>query len=83
MSILIADETLQAKLALPEGYGSVKVCTPDGHVIGFFIPIGPTGRPPGPAISEEELHRREANLSGKWYTTAEVEQKLKEWQCSK
>ena len=56
----------------------VEVRAPDGRVLGTFTP-----RPPEPDISEEELQRLENDTTGKWYTAAEVEAKLRELRCSR
>lgn len=52
---------------------------PDGRILGTFTPVK---RPPEPDISEEELQRIENDKTGKWYTAAEVEAKLRELRCS-
>lgn len=57
----------------------VEVRGPDGRILGTFTP---KKRPPEPDISEEELLRRENDTTGKWYTAAEVEAKLRELRCS-
>ena len=57
----------------------VEVRTPDGRVLGTFTPAV---RPPEPDISEEELRRLEDPTTGRWYTAAEVEAKLRELRCS-
>lgn len=51
----------------------VEVRAPDGRLLGTFAPYLPE-----PEISEEELQRREDRTTGKWYTAAEVEAKLRE-----
>lgn len=51
----------------------VKICTPNGFIIGTFTPCLPE-----PDISEEEMQRIENDTSSKWYTAAEVEAKLQE-----
>jgi len=56
----------------------VEVRTADGRVLGTFTP-----RLPEPDISEEELSRRENDTTGKWYTAAEVEAKLRELRRSR
>jgi hypothetical protein len=53
----------------------VEIRAPDGRVLGTFTP---RPRLPEPDISEEELQRIENNTTGKWYTAAEVEAKLRE-----
>ena len=57
----------------------VEVRAPDGRLLGTFTPAK---RLPEPDISEEELRRLEDPNSGKWYTAAEVEAKLRELRCS-
>lgn len=52
----------------------VEVRAPGGRLLGTFTP---NQRPPEPCISEEELLRRESDTTGKWYTAAEVEAKLR------
>jgi hypothetical protein len=81
MSILIADETLPAKLEAIRG--PVEVWTKDGRQLGVFTPKSTIPSELEPAISEEEILRRLNDRSGKWYTAAEVEAKMKEWRCSK
>jgi hypothetical protein len=56
----------------------VVVRGPDGRILGTFTPL-----PPEPEISEEELQRIESDKSGKWYTAAEVEAKLRELRCTR
>ncbi len=58
----------------------VEVRTPDGRVLGTFTPAPARG--PEPNISEEEMRRLEDPTTGKWYTAAEVEAKLRELRCS-
>jgi hypothetical protein len=58
----------------------VEIRAPDGRVLGTFTPVN---RPPEPNVSEEELQRLEDPNSGKWYTAAEVEAKLRELRCSR
>jgi hypothetical protein len=57
----------------------VEVRAPDGRVLGTFTPAKPL---PEPDISEEELQRIENDTTGKWYTAAEVEAKLRALRCS-
>jgi hypothetical protein len=57
----------------------VEIRAPDGRVLGTFMPVK---HPPIPDISEEELQRIENDTTGKWYTAAEVEAKLRELRCS-
>jgi hypothetical protein len=59
---------------------AVEVRGPDGRVLGTFTPAK---RLPEPNISEEELQRIENDTTGKWYTAAEVEAKLRELRCSR
>jgi len=75
MSITIADSRLAAELA---GAGdAVVVRGPDGKIMGKFTPE----KAPPLLISEEELRRRRDDHTSKTYTAAEVEAKLREWQC--
>jgi hypothetical protein len=83
MSVLIADELLQSKLDGADSRYPLQICTPEGKLLGVFIAAKDADKQIAPAISEEELHRRESDLSGNWYSAAEVEQKLREWRCSK
>ena len=71
MSIHIADEKLVA--AFEQSKQAVEVRDASGRILGTFTP-----RPYEPEISEEELRRLEQPTSGKCYTAAEVEAKLKE-----
>ena len=73
MSVTIADEKLSAELARLDE--PVQIRGRDGRVLGVFTPQ----RYPEPAISEEELQRRENDSNGRNYTAAEVEAKLREW----
>jgi hypothetical protein len=76
MSVTIVDEKLSAELA--QANGPVQVRSRDGRILGLFTP-----QPfPEPNISEEELLRRENDTTGKNYTAAEVEAKLRELRCS-
>ncbi len=61
--------------------GPVEVRAPDGRVLGTFTPA--PARPTVPDISEEELQRLEDPTTGKWYTAAEVEAKLRELRNSR
>ena len=75
---LIADD-----FAARPGNGRVaEVFAPDGRSLGLFLmePLPPDALDPG--ISEEEFRRRETDKSGRSYTAAEVEAKLRELQCS-
>ena len=76
MSITIADSRLAAELA--SAGDAVVVRGPDGKIIGKFTPE----RAPPPLISDEELQRRADTTTGKWFTAAEVEAKMKEWRCT-
>jgi len=76
MSITISDSRLAAELsAAAEG---VVVRGPDGKIIGKFTPE----QAPPILISEEELRRRADPNTGKWFTAAEVEAKLRELRCT-
>ncbi len=77
MSITIADDRLAAEFALLSD--TVQVRGPNGKIIGIFTP----SQAPPMLISEEELKRRSDPNSGKWFTAAEVEAKLKKLRCSK
>lgn len=77
MSITIADDRLVAELARTDE--PVEVRAPDGRVLGTFTPVPP----PEPDIPEDELRRREDATTGKWYTAADVEAKLRELRCSR
>jgi hypothetical protein len=79
--IKIADEALITALA--GASRSVGIYTEDGRQLGVFTPVGSIPPDLEPKISEEEILRRLNDRSGKWYTAAEVEAKLREWQCSK
>jgi hypothetical protein len=57
----------------------VEVRAPDGRVSGTFTP-SPRGAES--EITEDELREREDPATGKWYTAAEVEAKLRELRCS-
>ncbi|HET6573736.1 MAG TPA: hypothetical protein VFG68_09060 [Fimbriiglobus sp.] len=81
MSIVVVDETLTARLE--RAYGSVKLCSPDGRVLGVFVATKPTPADLDPGITEDEIQRRLTDPTVKWYTAAEVEAKLREWGCSK
>ena len=76
MSITIADDRLAAELA--RAADTVEVRGPDGKIIGKFTP----SKAPPILISEEELARRADPNSGKWFTAAEVEAKLRALRCS-
>ena len=52
----------------------VEVRAPDGRLLGTFLPRHPSE----PDISEEEMRRLEDPTTGKWYTAAEIEAKLRE-----
>ena len=75
MSRIVLDEDTIARLA--ELTGSVEVCDNHGKVIGYFRPkLDPEKYSPlEPQVSEEELRRREQ--SDKWYTTAQVLERLR------
>ncbi len=77
MSITIADDRLAAEFALLSD--TVQVRGPNGKIIGIFTP----SQAPPMLISEEELKRRSDDLTGKTFTAAEVEAKLRELQSSK
>jgi hypothetical protein len=68
-------------MAAADARTPLQIRSQDGTVLGVIIAT--PGDRIEPAISDEELRRREADLGGKWYTAAEVEQKLKDWRCSK
>ena len=57
----------------------VEIRTPDGRLLGTFTPAR---TPSAPDISEEELQRLEDPTTGRWYTVAEVEAKMRELRCS-
>ena len=78
MSITITDDRLAVELSRAKS--PVDVRTADGRQLGVFTPI--PQKCPEPNISEEELRRREDTATGKWFTAAEVEAKLRELRCS-
>ncbi len=75
MSRIVLDEATLARLG--ELTGSVAVCDSRGKVVGYFRPkLDPEKDAPlEPQVSEEELRRREQ--SDRWYTTAEVRERLR------
>ena len=76
MSITIADDRLAAEFARLAD--TVEVRGPNGKIIGTFTP----SQAPPMLISEEELKRRADDLTGKTFTAAEVEAKLRELRCT-
>lgn len=79
MKTVIADATLADELK--KTTSPVEIVTAEGRSLGTFRPA-PVRPFPEPAISDEELLRRETDPNAKWYTAAEVEAKMKEWRCS-
>ncbi len=77
MSITIADDRLAAEFARLAD--TVEVRGPNGKIIGTFTP----SQAPPMLISEEELKRRSDDKTGKWFSAAEVEAKLRELQSTK
>ena len=77
MSITIADDILAAALA--ETNETVEIRSRDGRVLGTFVP---GARGAHPRISEAELRRREDDHSGRHFTAAEVEARLRELRCT-
>jgi hypothetical protein len=78
MSITIADEKLISQLVGADE--SVEVRASDGRYLGTFSPA--SNRGPEPNISEDELRAREDPTTGKWFTAAEVEAKLRDLRCT-
>ena len=76
MSITISDGRLAAQLAAAAD--SVVVRGPDGKIIGKFTPE----QAPPILISEEELRRHADPTTGKWFSAAEVEAKLRDLRCT-
>ena len=76
MAIKIEDVSLAEQF---NGEGTIEVRGPDGTYLGYFTPLRLKDIPLG--ISEEELRRREQS-PGPWHTAAEVEEMLRDLQCS-
>lgn len=62
MSLLIVPEAMKAKLANAEE--PIRMCTSDGHVLGYFTPAKAKKINLDPGISEEEFMRRVAEGGG-------------------
>lgn len=65
MSRIVADENLGQQLAKVRE--TVEICTPDGRVLGRFMPmpVAATGAMLEPQVSQEELDRRARDEGGR------------------
>jgi hypothetical protein len=77
MPIRLDDEATLAKLAAITV--AEEVCTPDGWVLGRFIPAGADKMSfPEFGVTDAELMRALTNPNTKWRTPEEVEARLRE-----
>jgi hypothetical protein len=74
-NLVIADEQMRAKLC--KTHEPLLVCAADGTVLGYFTPTPSQQLDLQPKISEEELLRREEDITAPRHTTAEVIAKLR------
>lgn len=70
--------TVDSALAnqLGSATGPIELRTPDGHLLGLFMP---QAKAPEPNISDEEALRRISDPNTTFYTADEVNAKMREW----
>jgi hypothetical protein len=77
MPIIIDDRKTAS--ALTAAVGPEEVRTPDGELLGQFIPAAkPKMTFPELGLTDEELERRENDPNAKWHTAEEVMARLRE-----
>jgi hypothetical protein len=78
MSVLVKDESLIASLSAMSSPSELH--TPDGKVLGRFIPSPGKGKMSYPefGMTDEELDARASRPDAKWYSADEVMARLRE-----